>query len=158
MRSEDGGATWKAVASNTTQALRAVAITRDHSLALAVGDGGTILSSSDGGKSFSGGGSYDAPSTNWRAVKLTSGGKVGYLAGEAGELRVTANGGVSWTDLARAPAACADSVTGDGSRVVAVGVSGLIWRSNDQGLTWSEVPSGTANTLNAAGFAEFNNA
>jgi photosystem II stability/assembly factor-like uncharacterized protein len=159
VRSQDGGTTWKAISSGTTQTLRAAAFTRDKSLALVVGDNGTILRSIDGGKSFSPATGYDAPvSTSWVAVKLAADGKVGFLAGAGGELRATRDGGVTWTDLAKAPAGLHGlSLKGDGTRVVAVGEGGLVWKSYDQGQTWEKSESGTTSALNAIGFAEDNN-
>jgi photosystem II stability/assembly factor-like uncharacterized protein len=156
VRSDDGGATWTAVSSGTTQTLRAAAFTRDQSLALIVGDNGTILRSIDGGKSFAPATGYDAPvSTSWVAVKLAADGKLGFLAGAGGELRVTRDGGATWSDLANAPGNLHGlTVTGDGSRVIAVGDGGLVWKSLDQGATWAQPASGTSSALNAIGFAE----
>ena len=158
LRSEDGGATWSALKSGTTQTLRAAAFTRDQSLALVVGDNGTILRSTDGGKSFAPATGYDAPvSTSWVAVKLAADGKVGFLAGAGGELRLTRDGGATWSDLAKAPAGLHGlSVKGDRTRVIAVGEGGLVWKSDDQGQTWAKADTGAASALNAIGFAEGN--
>jgi photosystem II stability/assembly factor-like uncharacterized protein len=157
VRSQDGGVTWSAIASNTTQTLRAVHISRDAKTAVAVGDNGVILRSTDGGKSFAAVPSgYDTPA--WRAVGFTADGQLGFLAGAAGELSVTRDGGFTWTGLNKAPAGLRGlSVNVDGSRVVAVGESGLILRSADQGATWTEIDSGTSQTLNAMGFVLENN-
>jgi photosystem II stability/assembly factor-like uncharacterized protein len=157
VRSQDGGATWSASASNTTQTLRAVHITRDAKTVLAVGDNGVILRSTDGGKSFTAVPTgYDTPA--WRAIGFTADGQLGFIAGAAGELSVTRDGGLTWTGLNKAPAGLRGlSVNVDGSRVVGVGEGGLILRSVDQGATWTEIDSGTNQTLNAIGFVLENN-
>ncbi|MBK1661977.1 P-loop NTPase fold protein, partial [Paracraurococcus ruber] len=51
-RSQDGGATWQAVASPTRQRLLALAAPADGTTVIAAGEGGTILRSTDAGRSF----------------------------------------------------------------------------------------------------------
>jgi photosystem II stability/assembly factor-like uncharacterized protein len=153
VRTEDGGQTWKTVAIATQQNLYAVAIRSDRNLAVIVGDGGVILRSTDQAKSFSTPGAYDSP-INWRSVKLSGDGKIAVLAGAGGELKISKDEGLSFADLPKAPNGLRGlSITTDASRIVAVGESGLIWKSTDSGQSFDRVESGTSSTLNAVGFA-----
>jgi photosystem II stability/assembly factor-like uncharacterized protein len=152
--SADGGASWAAVSSRSTANLNAVAIARSAAAAWAVGDGGLVLRSGDGGRSWA---VAHTGGAALRAVKFADDALHGFAAGDSGALLATGDGGATWRAL---PAASADlrglSVSDDGSRVVAVGARGLVWRSADGGTSWSQIVSGTSSTLNAVGFFDEN--
>jgi photosystem II stability/assembly factor-like uncharacterized protein len=160
LRSGDGGQSWTPIQVATSEPLRAVAITRDRTRAWAVGDHGTLLRSTDGAHSFvavNGLAGYDVVQASLRAVRFADDGLHGFVAADDGSILMTVDGGAHWTTPAQAPGALRGlSVTRDGTRIVAVGAAGLVWRSVDGGKSFGPVESGSTRALNAIGFSEDN--
>lgn len=79
--------------------------------------------------------------------------EIGYVAGDAGTVRVTLDGGTSWVDVSIAGGPDLrgihffDIITG-----VAVGAGGRIYRTTDGGVFWTEIPSGTVESLVSVAF------
>jgi photosystem II stability/assembly factor-like uncharacterized protein len=136
------------VGSPVSSALRSVAFASDRSRAWAVGDGGVVLRSSDGGASWT---RISAPTkATLRAVRFADDALHGIAVGDVAI--ATSDGGASWTALTQPPAAL-NGLSISGPRAVAVGANGLIWRSADSGATWSQVSAPANATLNSIGFA-----
>ncbi|MGZ3440657.1 MAG: WD40/YVTN/BNR-like repeat-containing protein, partial [Polyangia bacterium] len=135
-----------------TSTLRAISFADlDHGLA--VGDGGVLLRSLDGGVSF------DAPATpaagELRAVRFSGEAGAGFAVGDAGLILATHDAGSSWQTLARAPAdLSALSLSDDAARIVAVGSAGLVWRSVDGGASFEPGSSGVTAALATIGFSD----
>jgi photosystem II stability/assembly factor-like uncharacterized protein len=118
------------------------------STAVAVGDNGTILRTTDGGATWS---------ANWRRDNGLldadfADATTGIAVGVQGAIRRTTDGGVTWTSV----------VSGTGNAlyrvrfvtpavVVAVGQNHTVLRSTDSGATWNSVAG--AGTLSLAGLA-----
>ncbi len=119
----------------------------------AVGDNGTVLSTTDGGISWS---TTDCGANDLEAVCFADA-QHGWIGGDGGTLMFTADGGATWTaqdvgsmdvsDIAVAGTGAWNSVS-----VVAVGASGKIYRTTDGGATWVARASGTNNYLAAVAF------
>jgi photosystem II stability/assembly factor-like uncharacterized protein len=148
LRTTDGGSSWAVVGSPVSSALRSVAFASDRLRAWAVGDGGVVLRSSDGGASWT---RISAPTqATLRAVRFADDALHGIAVGDVAI--GTSDGGATWTALTQPPAAL-NGLSISGTRAVAVGASGLIWRSADSGATWSQVSAPASATLNSIGFA-----
>ncbi|MCG8588575.1 MAG: P-loop NTPase fold protein [Proteobacteria bacterium] len=129
-RSVDGGERWT-LALEDTQVL-AFDFAGDR--AIAIGDDGEVLTSPDGGDSWT-----ESASLEMRARDLAAADPERWIAvGRTGAIATSANGGESWTTrttgierhLFRVDAR-ADGL------VVAVGVAGAIVQSEDYGASWS---------------------
>jgi photosystem II stability/assembly factor-like uncharacterized protein len=150
LRSGNGGGRWDMVTAGGAT-LRAVAITTDRTLAVAVGDGGTVLRSTDAGLSFAK--VAGAPTVNLRAVRFSSDASLGVIVGDGGTVLISRDRGQTWRAGSSAPSAL-NGVSVKNSRIIAVGDSGLIWRSTDGGATFNQVAAGSALRLSAIGFEE----
>ncbi|WP_454868472.1 YCF48-related protein [Pseudomonas farris] len=67
----------------------------------AVGLGGTIIATDDGGKTWKPGPHIVA--ANLRSVRFQSGGKLGWAVGDTGTVLRTEDGGATWSDLSQRP-------------------------------------------------------
>jgi photosystem II stability/assembly factor-like uncharacterized protein len=153
LRTSDGGDHWSRVAVPTTVDLFGVALARAGGQAWIVGAGGVLLRSTDRGASFA----PPSPiaSATLRAVRV-SGAGLGVAAGDSGVLAVTRDGGAHWSELpTRVPVDLAGlQVSDDGTRAIAVGAAGHIWRSTDGAVTWARVDAGDGRALAAIGFSD----
>jgi hypothetical protein len=130
--------TWTAASSGVTADLRGFTV---GGLILVVGDGGTIVSSSD--------------AATWTVrTSGTSAALNGVLFGQLAYIVVGDNGtilrsndGTTWTSVNSGTTSNLYAVGLFGSTMVAVGANGTILQSTDAGLTWAPVTSGTAATL-----------
>ncbi|MBC8044207.1 MAG: T9SS type A sorting domain-containing protein, partial [Rhizobacter sp.] len=146
LRSNDGGSSWASVPSGSTNELNSVATAPDFTdstlakgtgtagtqgfgSAVAVGVGGTILRSADGGDT-------------WSTTTVGSAELNGVSVNGGFELRATAAKGTSTSGTF--------GVNGFGS-AVAVGVGGTILRSDNGGDTWSTTTVGSSD-LNGVSF------
>lgn len=133
-----------------TAPLRDVAVL-SRTRAYAAGDGGTLLRSDDGGRTW-------APLDAGTGVDLNALAFVtpwdGFAAGRDGTLLHTGDG-TSWTPLPRVTARTLHDVTvrADGLGL-AVGDGGTVLRSADGGATWAPVPAPTTATLRRVDCAE----
>jgi len=193
--SEDGGASWRRVASNTDVTLTSVAFA-DAQLGLAVGHDAVILRSLDGGLSWTevfrdpqqlrpllrvmfvaprrafAIGAYGAffESTDGGATwnerrivetdphfnalaRLTDGTLL--LAGEAGTLLRSDDGGSQWEQLASPyPGSFFGLLPLPQGAVLVFGMRGNLFRSEDRGASWQAIATGTENALFGAARAE----
>ncbi|MCC6484511.1 MAG: hypothetical protein IT209_06665, partial [Armatimonadetes bacterium] len=92
LKTTDGGATWTAQTSPTSNNLRGVSAPTAL-FAFAVGDGGVIIKTSDGGATWT---SVTSPTTSKLTACFFRDTKTGWIVGEGGKLYRTTNGGASW--------------------------------------------------------------
>jgi hypothetical protein len=132
--------------------LRAL-VSIDDQLAWAVGDGGTILATRDGGSTWA---LQPAPvaSTLWAASFADAG--RGYAVGEGGVVLRTVDAGATWTRLTSPVGGSLRSVASapSGGLVLVVGDGGTVLRSADSGARFDRVAVPVAATLNAVRLAE----
>jgi len=148
-RSTDGGDSWNAQSSGTTNAIR------DGngfvgSLAIAVGDGGTILKTVDGGASWTA-----KPSGTTANLYAYLEGAAGhrFAAGAGGTLLRSTDTGETWQPIATGTTADLHDldVSGlDANWMLAVGGGGTVLRSTDAGSTWCFLDAETTVDLFAA--------
>lgn len=120
--------------------LRAVTWHSDNFVA--VGDLGTIVTSSDGV------GWFNRSATSSQNLNgVASNGSVVIAVGNAGTI-LRSSTGATWTNQTSGTTAHLRAVTWTGQRFVAVGDSGIVRTSTD-GSTWSPASSTTANSLRA---------
>ncbi len=143
---------WVVQPSGTVKNLYGVFFQSDGRTGVVVGDGGTVLTTTDAGASWvlRAGGTTE----NLRSVWFTSA-TVGWAAGSAGALMTTSNGGASWTR--QTSIFTGNNLTcvrfADALHGWVVGDGGLIASTTDGGATWSKVfPTGWM--LNAVSFAD----
>jgi hypothetical protein len=72
---------------------------------------------------------------------------VGETSGGTGKIWKSTNGGSSWTSVSSTGATIND-IASNGTTLVAVGNSGTIRTSSDEGTTWVTIPSGVSTQLN----------
>lgn len=154
LRSLDGGLTWMPISSGTTEALRAVDFADNGEDAWITGDAGTLLVSDDGGLTFTQ--ASNIPAVAIHGVRFASHDpRKGAAVGEAGTVLVTGDRGQTWTVEDSAPGTLRGlQMTEQGTRIIAVGDGGVVWRSLDGGASWSAGDSGTSSDLRAIGFGE----
>jgi photosystem II stability/assembly factor-like uncharacterized protein len=134
LHTTDGGNTWTAQASGTTQWLRGVSAT-DTSTATAVGDSGTILHTTNGGAIWTQQSSGTTHSLN--ALCFTDQ-NTGTAVGDSGTLLRTSNGGATWLSQVSGTLADLNAVSflsRDTGTVV--GSSGTILHSTNGGTLWT---------------------
>ena len=133
---------WSNQSSPSSNALYGVSFS-DPSTWVAVGDGGTILRSSDGGLSWA---LVSSPvADQLRGVSFH--GNVGLAVGIAGHVLRTTDAGLSWTQENRPTTRILFSVSMGNRMDVITGEEGWIFVSTDEGLTWTPRTAGTASPL-----------
>lgn len=133
------------VEAGVTQDLRGVHL-RDGLVGWAVGSGGVVLATADGGRTWS---RLANPSgnPNLSAVWLGTGGRAWATSTAAGQAVLrTLDGGGAWTPYAMVEGRGRALVMADQSRGWFVtsdegGFPGMVWETGDGGLTWADVRS-----------------
>ena len=151
LRTEDGGATWTEVKTDTKNPLFAVETLPGTGLAWAVGHFNTILHSKDRGKTWEAQ-EYVMPEDaedepGYNAVYFLNE-QTGWIVGEFGTVLRTDDGGMKWTlqaSLERTP--LYDVHFSNAENGVLVGASGLIATTADGGKTWAMKPAETKSHL-----------
>jgi photosystem II stability/assembly factor-like uncharacterized protein len=143
LRTEDGGITWKqsAVEMKEKPALFAVRVTGEKGIA--VGAYGAYLESADAGQTWSarhiGPADFDKHLTG---IALAGAGRI-VLAGEAGTLLATSDGGATWQEMKSPYAGSYFGAIGlQGGAVIAYGMRGNAYRSTDAGKSWQRIDLG----------------
>lgn len=147
LRSEDAGDSWRPVHAAPEQLrplLDVIFVAPDR--AFAVGAYGAFLESMDGGQSW-GERQVVEGDRHFNAIARLAGGTL-LIAGEAGTLLRSGDGGGNWEVLA---SPYAGSYFGlqplpDGA-VLVYGMRGKVFRSDDQGNSWKAVETGSENSL-----------
>lgn len=125
---------------------------KDGSFVIAVGDGGAIFISYNGGQDF---GSYpNAGSSNFKSVYSLNN-KI-CIVGDAGTVQVSNNSGVSYSNYSIGGGNLNGVYFIDVNTGWAVGAGGRIVKTVNGGVNWSNQTSGTANDLNGVKFINSN--
>ncbi len=129
---------WFSLSSGTANGLNGVGIfTTDY--AIAVGDAGTILRTTDGGSSWDSMTSGTSQRLNSISVINNS---TAVIAGDAGTVLRTIDGGSSWESITSNVTDNLMSVSFNGPNGVAGGTSQTILFSTDAGATWTTSQTG----------------
>ena len=167
LRTGDGGETWELVHRAPEAAVPLLDVWfRDSRSGLAVGGFGLVLSTADGGASWTcrngcpdGGpegapllrrpGSDFADDYHLNAIAPAGPDRL-YLAGEAGALYRSDDGGATWRALESPYGGSWFAVLAlDRDTVLAAGLRGRLYRSADAGGSWTRIDTGTEATLTA---------
>ncbi|MBZ5671253.1 MAG: T9SS type A sorting domain-containing protein [Acidobacteriia bacterium] len=136
------GAGWLTQPSPTLSNLHGISHS-DARTWIAVGDGGTIVRSIDGGTVWS---KITGPiADNLRGVSFR--GPIGVAVGFSGQVLRSTDAGSSWTQETRPTTKNLYAVCVGDSFAVITGEEGTILISTDAGLTWSQRTAGTASVL-----------
>lgn len=134
--------TWTRIPPVTTRPLYAIAH-RDDSTWVAVGGGGLILRSANGGLTWS---PVPGPvADDLRGVAFS--GNVGLAVGIAGRVLRTTDGGLHWVTQARPTTKALYAAAMKDSFALVTGEEGGIFASHDFGQTWKSMTAGTASIL-----------
>jgi photosystem II stability/assembly factor-like uncharacterized protein len=131
----DGGAKWtaKTMAANTP--LRAMSFL-DPKRGIAVGDGGVILGTDDGAKTWA----VRPSGTKEKLMDVTFVGENGWASGMNGTLIATADGGKTWAAQKTGTTQALEGIFFlNETHGWAVGWAGTILRTTDGGKTWQKV-------------------
>ena len=141
VRTTDGGKTG-ALVSPSQQNLLSVAFST-ASNAVAVGQSGATVLSSDGGATFPTQISHRLGAAFPKRIRIGQSPMDAYVPGVAGQIAATTNGGVSW-GLLRVPTSAELLDVGFPTTEIgyAVNGDGTVYRSATGGLTWSILSSG----------------
>ncbi len=137
--------------SGTVQNLNSIDFFGD-STGIIVGEGNTILRSTDCGGSWElimGGG----PSFMLNHIAV-SGSSTQIAVGDHGTILRTNDGGVTWIDTVLGSTYVFNSISGTDNSFWVVGDSGVIMKSNDNGTTWEKLSSFTSYNLNGVTFRD----
>src|SRR5664280_2551640 len=142
---------WHAQTSGTPQDLAGLAASSGGRL-WAVGAGGTILTSLNGGTTWAAQGS--GTTQNLRAVAFADA-THGWAVGGGGTIVATSDGGVAWTAQSSGTAVALYGVAGSGASTAwAVGAGGTIVATRNGGTAWTAQSSGATRDLRAVAFAD----
>ena len=165
LKSVNAGATWRSLANSVEwregtppdgrasvpplfpPALESIAASPDGSLAIAVGQRGTVLTSDDYGTSWTRRASSSSASLNSVALDANSGQAI--AVGDEGTVLASDDYGMTWTERVSGSSASLNSVALDAGsgRAIAVGDEGTVLASDDYGMTWTERVSGSSASL-----------
>jgi photosystem II stability/assembly factor-like uncharacterized protein len=141
-------AQWTSITSGTQNDLKSVTFT-NATTGFAVGLGGTVLKTTDGG-------------TNWTTVTTPMVQDIysvlfldesnGLILGDGGKILKTTDGGANWSFKVSGTSNPLYTSCKAGTVIFAAGASGTILKSINSGDTWTSVSSGTAEDINAIEF------
>ncbi|HTX70183.1 MAG TPA: YCF48-related protein, partial [Thermoleophilia bacterium] len=150
----DGGTTWTAQTSGTTQNLRDLAFV-DASNGWVVGNGGVILHTTNGGTTWT---AQTSGTTQTLRDVVFMDANNGWAVGAAGTIRHTTNGGTTWSAQTSGTTQALYSLTfRDANNGWTVGAGGTIRRTSNGGTTWSAQTSGVTGTLYGVAFTDTSN-
>lgn len=136
----DSGATWKPLATGSTEKHRAF-VWLDAKRALAVGNNGTILATEDAAKTWT---ARTSPVKD-HLMDIAFVGEEGWIAGYHGIILHSIDGGKSWTEQTTPTTMTLECITFmDKMHGIAAGWSGTIIRTNDGGKKWEIVKAPSA--------------
>ncbi|MBU4442128.1 MAG: hypothetical protein KJ602_06715, partial [Actinobacteria bacterium] len=139
LKTDDAGAHWRNVQLNDTFFFNA-------SNGWAVGDGGTIISTTDGGSTWAA--QTSTTTENLSGVSATSA-TVAWAVGAGGTIVNTTDGGTTWVAQTSTTTNGLSGISAASTTVAwAVGAGGTIVKTTDGGTTWAAQTSTTTNGLN----------
>lgn len=150
LHTADGGETWTLQREDLEGDKPLFGIRfRDAQHGFAVGLFGTAVQTADGGASWTPLAVETGPATDHHLYGIFGdGGSVLCIAGEAGLVYRSTDGGATWATLQTSnPGSFWAGLQLKSGRLIIAGQRGHIFASDDQGVTWSEVPSGTQQSL-----------
>ena len=150
LRTGDGGATWRIVhyAPKEERPLLDVWF-RDERAGFAVGAYGYFLSTTDGGRTWKPR-TIDKDDFHLNAIVPAGGGRL-FIAGEAGAIYRSDDGGAGWRKLSSPYAGSWFSALAlDAERLLLFGLRGSMYRTDDGGESWTRVRTRTKATLTGA--------
>ncbi len=150
LRTGDGGATWRIAhyAPKEERPLLDVWF-RDERAGFAVGAYGYFLSTTDGGRTWKPR-TIDRDDFHLNAIVPAGGGRL-FIAGEAGAIYRSDDGGANWRKLPSPYAGSWFSALAlDAERLLLFGLRGSMYRTDDGGESWSRVRTRTKATLTGA--------
>ncbi len=150
LRTEDGGATWS-VAHYAPEEERPLLDVwfRDERYGFAVGAYGYFLATSDGGRTWKPR-TIDKDDFHLNAIVPAGAGRL-FIAGEAGAIYRSDDGGSTWRKLSSPYAGSWFSALAlDADGLLLMGLRGSMYRSDDGGESWTRVPTRTKATLTGA--------
>jgi photosystem II stability/assembly factor-like uncharacterized protein len=131
------------VAADAREPRDLLAVSGAGTVALIVGQRGTILRSTDGGENWA----LVASGTHRSLAAVWTSGAAAAAVGSDGTIVWSADGGATWAAGQGGTEAHLKAVRGAGAGLVAVGHGGTILRSTDGGGTWGPVAGGTTADL-----------
>ena len=140
--SDDGGKSWKAVATSVTRTLTSVAF-ENAKLGVASGHGGTVVRTEDGGETWTHVPLDEAAGESLLGATSLGGGRF-LVYGAFGMYFDSSDGGKTWQKrmvLAEDFDRHISDVLPVGNALLLVAESGTIARSDDGGQTWTPIPS-----------------
>ncbi|MCY3824825.1 MAG: YCF48-related protein [Nitrospinae bacterium] len=150
LRTEDGGMTWRVAhyAPKEERPLLDVWF-RDERNGFAVGAYGFFLSTSDGGRTWKPR-TIDKDDFHLNALVPAGPGRL-FIAGEAGAVYRSDDGGANWRKLSSPYAGSwFGALALDANRLLLLGLRGTMFRSENGGASWTRVPTQTKATLTGA--------
>lgn len=134
LTSTDGGTSWQPLDVGETRTLYDIHFF-DETHWMITGQSGLITITTDAGSTWE---RSSTGNNNFNEVAFR--GDFGVIVGNVGTIRVTENGGERWRDRGGVTNVMYHSVSiGDDSTAVAVGVNGVIVRTEDKGRTWKKI-------------------
>jgi photosystem II stability/assembly factor-like uncharacterized protein len=126
----------------------------DGNTGTAVGNGGTILRTTDGGATWE---RQTSGTTSWLDGVSFTDANAGTAVGEAGTILRTTDGGALWERQTSGTTGRLSAVSfTDANAGTAVGEAGTVLRTTDGGATWVRQPSGTTSWLDGVSFTDAN--
>ena len=150
LRTEDGGASWE-VAHHAPKEERPLLDVwfRDEQNGFAVGAYGYFLATSDGGRSWKPR-TIDKDDFHLNALVPAGPGRL-FIAGEAGSIYRSDDGGDTWRKLASPyEGSWFDALALDAERLLLFGLRGSMYRTENGGASWTRVRTSTKATLTGA--------
>ncbi len=145
------GGGWQVETAGTTQDLSGV-VSTDDVHGWAVGDGGTIVSTRDGGTTWT---AQPSNTTQNLQAVVFSDGTHGWAVGDGGTIVSTQDGGATWTAQPSNTTQNLRAVAfADGTHGWAVGDGGTILGTSDGGTTWTAQSDATTVALYGVAFAD----
>ena len=153
-RSAGCSPTWQSVSVPITAGLRTIAFTGD-SIGIIAGVSGNVLRSTDHGATWSSvasgttSGLLDIEVVHDSIIVIGGGGSGGNVV-----IRSTNYGATFTTAISTLPSSPFEIALTESSALVLCGVGGMVYRSTDLGLTWTQITGPFAGTLSTVSFAQ----
>jgi len=144
----DGGATWAVRAVPTLATLRGISFGNAQQ-GIAAGERGTLISSGDGGRTWS---AVNSPvSSDFYAAYFSRSSSVAWAVGAGGTIVRSTDAGLTFSVVrSGGPTLRAIRFAEDGLRGYAVGEAGVMLATSDVGATWRALPTARADLRGVA--------